>query len=121
MAEDEAELREIVAAMLRMQGYTVIAAKDGQEAVLLAKTHNGPVDLLLTDIIMPRMNGIEAAELIRAVRPDIRVIYMTGYAEQTISLGNNDALLEKPVSPPVLFAKIRELLEASKSKLTASR
>ena len=120
VAEDEAELRNVVTIMLRMQGYTVIAAQNGQEAVLLAQTFNGSIDLFLTDIIMPHKNGIEAAELIRVSRPDICVIYMTGYAEQTMSMGSKDALLEKPVSPPVLFEKILELLAASKSKLTAS-
>jgi two-component system, cell cycle sensor histidine kinase and response regulator CckA len=120
-AEDETELREVIAIMLRMQGYSVIPAKNGQEAVLLAETHEGPIDLLLTDITMPYKNGIEAAEAIRKVRPGISVIYMTGYAEQAISMSGNDALLEKPVPPPVLFQKVRESLEGQMSTRTLSR
>jgi PAS domain S-box-containing protein len=119
LAEDEAELRGVVETMLQMQGYSVITAKDGQDAVLLAQTHRGRIDLLLTDVIMPHKNGIEAADLIRKIRPGISVIYMTGYAEQSITMGSSDALLEKPVSPPVLFEKIRELLTARIGKQTA--
>jgi len=119
LAEDEADLRGIVETMLRMQGYTVLTAKDGQDAVLLAQTHRGSIDLLLTDVMMPRKNGVEAAELIRKIRPNISVIYMTGYAEQTLSMGSTDALLEKPVPPPVLFDKIREILAVRMGKQTA--
>jgi two-component system cell cycle sensor histidine kinase/response regulator CckA len=120
LAEDETELREVVAVMLRMQGYSLISAKDGDEAVILAQAHTGSIDLFLTDIMMPQKNGIEAAEAIRKDRPSISVIYMTGYAEQSVSVGSNDALLEKPVPPPVLFQKIRELLDARRSMRTAA-
>lgn len=123
LAEDESELRELLATMLRTQGYRVVTARDGQEAVSVAKTHNGAIDLFLTDIIMPRKNGIEAAETIRKVHPGVSVLYMTGYAEQTVSTSteNNDALLEKPVSPPILFEKIRQLLATRINRRTGSR
>lgn len=123
LAEDESELRELLATMLRTQGYRVVTARDGQDAVSVAKTHNGVIDLFLTDIIMPRKNGIEAAETIRKIRPGVSVLYMTGYAEQTVSTSNenNDALLEKPVPPPVLFEKIRQLLATRVNRRTGSR
>jgi CheY-like chemotaxis protein len=123
LAEDESELRELLATMLRTQGYRVVTARDGQDAVSVAKTHTGTIDLFLTDIIMPRKNGIEAAETIRKIRPGVSVLYMTGYAEQTVSASNenNDALLEKPVSPPVLFEKIRQILATRVNRRVGSR
>jgi PAS domain S-box-containing protein len=122
LVEDEPDLRELLSSLLRMNGYHVIAARDGQEAVELAKAHAGPVELLLTDIVMPHMNGLEAARIIRGLRPNISVIFMTGYAEEALSMSRslgNDALLEKPVSPPILFEQIRKLLDAGGKKRVA--
>ena len=122
LAEDEPDLRELLASLLRSHGYRVIAAKDGEEAVFLAKKHPGSLDLLLTDIVMPHMNGIEASNIIRAIRPSLSILYMTGYAEEAMSMSRSEAnvaLLEKPVSPPVLFSKIRELLDARVSQRSA--
>ncbi len=120
LAEDEPDLRELLANMLRMQGYRVIPAKDGEEAVALARTHHGPIDLFLTDIVMPHMNGIEAADVIAKIRPNVSVLCMTGYAEQTVSSESNYALLEKPVSPPILFQRMRDILDSRMSKRTGS-
>jgi nitrogen-specific signal transduction histidine kinase/CheY-like chemotaxis protein len=116
LAEDEPDLRELLATLLKINGYDVLVAKDGEEAVVIAKTHQGPIQLLLTDIVMPRMNGVEAAQVIRTLKPSLRTIYMTGYAESMRSINQScgcEVLLEKPVAPPVLFKKIREMLDAA--------
>jgi PAS domain S-box-containing protein len=116
LAEDEPDLRELLSNLLRMNGYRVLAAKDGESAIVIAKSHNGPIELLLTDIVMPKMNGVEAAQKIRSLRPDVRIIYMTGYAEEAFLLTktvDEDVLLEKPIAPAILFDKIRELLDQS--------
>ena len=100
----------------------MITAKDGEEAVFLAKKHHGSLDLLLTDIVMPHMNGIEASHIIRVIRPSVSILYMTGYAEEAFSMSRSEpnvALLEKPVSPSVLFGKIRELLDARVNQRSA--
>jgi CheY-like chemotaxis protein len=122
LAEDEPDLRELLTSLLRTHGYRVITAKDGEEAVFLAKKHHGSLDLLLTDIVMPHMNGIEASHIIRAIRPSVSILYMTGYAEEAFSMSRSEpnvALLEKPVSPSVLFGKIRELLDARVNQRSA--
>jgi CheY-like chemotaxis protein len=116
LAEDEPDLRDLLSNLLRMNGYRVLTAKDGESAIVIAKSHNGPIELLLTDIVMPKMSGVEAAQKIRSIRPNMRIIYMTGYAEEAFLLTksvNDDVLLEKPVAPATLFGKIRELLDQS--------
>ena len=122
LAEDEADLRELLTILLRTHGYRVIAARNGEEAVLLAKKNSGKIELLLTDIVMPHMNGIEASHQIRSFLPDVSILYMTGYAEEAHSMEKpeeNVALLEKPVSPPILIDKIRELLNARVNRRSA--
>ncbi len=114
LVEDEPDLRELLVSMLRKNGYKVLAAEDGEEAVVVAKNYEGVIDLLVTDIVMPHMNGIEAAKQIHAVCPTMRVIYMTGYAEAALSMHRtaaNEMLLEKPVSPPILLEKISGILK----------
>src|SRR5262249_23161141 len=81
LADDESALRHAVAEMLRQSGYTVLDANTAPEAVDLAKFHRGEIDLLLTDIAMPGLRGTDLAAAVRGFRPDIKVIYMSGYAE----------------------------------------
>jgi PAS domain S-box-containing protein len=115
LAEDEPGLREIFSDLLLTRGYHILAAKNGEEAVSVAKTFDGSIQLFLTDIIMPKMNGIEAAQLIKSIRPNLPVVYMTGYAEDALSMPStlgNDVLLEKPVAPGTLFDTIQKMLAA---------
>jgi two-component system cell cycle sensor histidine kinase/response regulator CckA len=122
LAEDEPDLRELFTSLLRINGYRVLPARDGEEAIGLAKTHNGPIELLVTDIVMPRINGVEAAKAIRSIRPNLRIIYMTGYAEDSLLTSrplSNETLLEKPVSPPLLFETIRLMLNTNPRRHTA--
>jgi two-component system cell cycle sensor histidine kinase/response regulator CckA len=119
LAEDEPDLRDLLSSMLRMHGYQVLPAQDGESALVIAKSHRGSIELLVTDIVMPNMNGVEAAQKIRSVRPEVKVIYMTGYAEEAFLLtksSTQEILLEKPVPPAVLVGKIKELLDMNNQR-----
>jgi CheY-like chemotaxis protein len=114
LAEDMSELREMMHATLQSNGYRVIEARDGEDAVRKADSFDGPIDLILTDIKMPRMDGSEAVLRIRRKRPNLKAIFITGYAEQVPDQEAKVLLsvtLEKPVRPQFLLAKIREVLD----------
>ena len=117
LVEDEDTVRELTAYYLQTQGYTVFAAAAPAAAIELSNAHRGHIDLLLTDVIMPGMNGHELAQRISAVRPEIKVLYMSGYTENAIGRnGTLDAgvtLLQKPFTLPTLKAKVREVLDAT--------
>jgi PAS domain S-box-containing protein len=114
LAEDEDAVRALVCRVLEQQGYRVVAARDGAEALHLAAKHEGWIDLLLTDVIMPGMGGIDLSNQIRRVRPGIRVLYMSGYTDSEIDrrgvLGEDAALLEKPFTGHSLAAAVRAAL-----------
>jgi signal transduction histidine kinase len=120
LAEDETGVRELASEFLNSAGYTVLIAADGAEALELASRHSRPIDLLLTDMVMPRMGGLDLAERLSKVRPEIRTVFMTGYAE--FPLKNDDAfpidacVLQKPFSRLTLLVKIREVLSAAPRK-----
>ena len=115
LVEDEANLRQLAQHYLENQGYTVLSAGDPAEAVKLANHQSGPIHLLLTDVIMPGMNGRELAQRITSARPDAKVLYMSGYTENAIGHnGTLDAgivLLQKPFTLPALRTKVREILD----------
>jgi PAS domain S-box-containing protein len=114
VVEDEEALREVTRRLLTRQGYTVITAGDGAEAIDVASTYQGGIDLLLTDVIMPRMLGKEAAEKIRHARPHIRVLYMSGYAQPVLAsqgrLEPDVTLLDKPFTERDLLDKVHAVL-----------
>jgi len=115
LVEDEPAVRELVRKVLQRQGYTVLVAADGAEAIRLAETRREPIQLLLTDVIMPEMSGRELAERLIAARPGLRVLFISGYTEDIMASGLPDArvdLLEKPFSPTVLARKVREVLDS---------
>jgi PAS domain S-box-containing protein len=117
LVEDEANLRYLARQYLEKQGYKVIEAADGAVAVQIAVAHEGVLHLLLTDVIMPGMNGRELAQRISEIRPNVKVLYMSGYTENVI--GHNgmlDAgvrLLQKPFNLRDLKSKVREVLDAT--------
>ncbi len=114
VVEDEVMVRSLSREILEEAGYRVLEAKDGEQALRLATAHVGPIHALLSDVVMPGMTGPETAERIRAVRPEIRVLYMSGHTEDpAIESGQaGDApLLAKPFSPAALTAWIRESLD----------
>ncbi len=114
VVEDEAALRDVTAKMLRQNGYTVLTAGDGAEAIEISSSHPDPIDLLITDVVMPGMLGREVAEHITDLEPDIAVLYISGYAEPVLGaqgrLDANIAFLDKPFSEPALLAKVRAVL-----------
>jgi len=117
LAEDEQLVRQLVAETLDRLGYSVLVAANGSEAVSQLDAHAGSVDLLLTDVVMPGMNGPELAELVRERRPETRVLFMSGYAEDAVSshgvLRPGTELLEKPFTAAGLGAKVRAVLDAA--------
>jgi len=117
LVEDEANLRYLARQYLEKQGYRVIEAADGAVAMQIAVAHEATIHLLLTDVIMPGMNGRELAQRISEIRPNVKILYMSGYTENVI--GHNgmlDAgvrLLQKPFNLRDLKSKVREVLDAT--------
>jgi len=117
LVEDEANLRYLARQYLEKQGYKVIEAADGAVAMQIVVAHEGVIHLLLTDVIMPGMNGRELAQRITEIRPNVKVLYMSGYTENVIGQdGTLDAgvrLLQKPFNLRDLKNKVREVLDAT--------
>ncbi len=115
LAEDEEAVRELVAGFLRQNGYTVLEAKNGVEALLLAEQQDSTIHMLLTDLMMPKMGGWELAERLLAQRPGLKVLYVSGYSEYTsdqrATKDWRGAFVQKPFSMDVLGQKVREVLE----------
>ena len=114
LAEDETTVREFTKKMLEEYGYKVITAASGQEAIDEFKAHKDKIQLVLLDVIMPNKNGREAYEEIKKIRPDIKVLFMSGYPADIIRkhdiIEKGFAYIEKPASPTKLLKKIREVL-----------
>ncbi|HEV2401769.1 MAG TPA: ATP-binding protein [Candidatus Sulfotelmatobacter sp.] len=117
LVEDEANLRYLARQYLEKQGYKVIEAADGAVAMQIAVAHDSTIHLLLTDVIMPGMNGRELAQRIVEIRPNVKVLYMSGYTENVIGQdGTLDAgvrLLQKPFNLRDLKSQVREVLDAT--------
>jgi len=115
VVEDAEDLREVVGRILSRNGFHVIIAAGGQEAIQAATGHKGRIDLLLTDVVMPQMQGTELAARITVLQPDIKVLFMSGYAQPMLGIAGTLApgvvLLEKPFTEPLLLARIRQVLE----------
>ncbi|MGC8494899.1 MAG: PAS domain S-box protein [Syntrophobacteraceae bacterium] len=115
LVEDEAPIREMVKIMLEGMGYTVLSAADPDDALVLCRKHSEALHLLFTDVIMPKMNGKELETKIRAIKPGIRTLFMSGYAANAIAhlgvLENGTCLLQKPFTMDALAKKVREVLE----------
>jgi PAS domain S-box-containing protein len=115
LAEDEDGVRGLVVEVLRRSGYTVLEARDGEEALTLAENHGGPIHLLLTDVVMPRLSGGRLARRWSQLRPETRVLFMSGFADSTlvrhdVISGGADCLL-KPFTAEALARKVRETLD----------
>jgi PAS domain S-box-containing protein len=115
LVEDESGVRAFAKRALQREGYVVLEAENGGEALLIAEQHRGHIHLLLTDVVMPRMNGRALADRLLAMRPDLKVIYMSGYTENTIVhqgvLDEGTEFIPKPVSLEGLCNKVRQVLD----------
>jgi two-component system cell cycle sensor histidine kinase/response regulator CckA len=115
LVEDEEEVRKLAVRVLERQGYKVLAARDGDEALLICERHQDPIHLMLTDVVMPGMNGHELAERLEPLHPRMKVLYMSGYTDNAIVLhgvlveGVN--YIQKPFTVDALTKKVREVLE----------
>ena len=122
VAEDNSQVREIVTATLQDFGYVVIEAIDGEDAVEKFAENADKVALLLLDVIMPRKNGMEAYMQLKKMRPDIRVIFMSGYTGDILSRKGISRegipLISKPIVIEKLLSQIREVLEKKPSQLS---
>jgi two-component system cell cycle sensor histidine kinase/response regulator CckA len=132
LVEDEEAVRTLVREILRMHGYEVLEARHGGEAILISQRHTGPIHLLLTDMVMANMSGKQLADHLRPLRPEMRVLYISGYSEELVLHGPGglrsavpgesgartegvpqDAFLAKPFTPKTLATKVREVLDGN--------
>jgi len=130
LVEDEEAVRTLVREILRMHGYNVLEARQGGEAILISQRHKGSIHLLLTDMVMANMSGKELAEHLRPLRPEMHVLFISGYSEESVfggpgslktavpgepgrdgMLALSDAFLAKPFTPKTLATKVREVLD----------
>ena len=119
VVDDEADVCDLARDYLVAAGYRVLEARDGEEALRIAEGHTEPIHLLLTDVMMPRLNGVELAGRLTRQRPDTKVLYMSGFAvvgaqtEQQSGPGlqPGDPILPKPFSTEALTRKVREVLD----------
>lgn len=116
VAEDEDGVRSLTREVLEKYGYRVLEAANGEEALKVAEQHDGPLHLLLSDVVMPRMGGPELAQALLAKRPSVKVLYMSGYTDHPMVrrgvVNAGVAFLQKPFTPTVLVSRVREVLEA---------
>ena len=125
LAEDEAAVRQSTREFLTLNGYIVLEAENGAAALALARAYDGPIHLMITDVVMPQMGGAKLAGELASDRPDMKVLFVSGYAEATFQRhGEIDVttrFLQKPFSLKALARKIREVLDTEKaSAATAS-
>jgi signal transduction histidine kinase len=114
LVEDDEVLRTLTARILTAQGYHVLEASDGVEALRVAEKHRGTLDLLTTDMVMPSMGGHDLANELAARRPGIKVLFVSGYTDDAVGRGDlqpGDAFLQKPVDPSMLARKVRQMLD----------
>jgi PAS domain S-box-containing protein len=124
LVEDQDSVREFCRVVLESFGYHVLQASNGRDAIALAEQHPAAIDLLVTDVILPIMDGRVLVEKLRAVHPETKVLYMSGYSEETIErgrpLGSDLALLPKPFTAEALGTRVREILNGSARPPAAS-
>ncbi|HXA57129.1 MAG TPA: PAS domain S-box protein [Candidatus Acidoferrum sp.] len=116
LVEDEKGVRDLTREYLQLSGYTVLDAQDGESALEIARTHAGPIHALITDVVMPGLSGRELGERMSDIRPGIKVLYMSGYTDQSAFrngiLDKGAELLQKPFGMSTLASKLREVLSA---------
>ncbi len=115
--EDEAEVRDLLASMLEGLGYRVLAAPDSDTALRVAREHGGPIDLLLTDVVLPGISGPALGRILTGLRPEVRVLYVSGYLDESGAgqgIPGDALLLHKPFSLEDLASTVRRVLAAGR-------
>ena len=122
LVEDQEKVRELVTEMLHSYGYSVVSAANAGEALVVARLFSKPIHLLLTDVMMPEMNGKMLAERVKPLKPEMKVLYMSGHTNEAVGpagvLDSASAYIQKPFSPETLAAKVREVFDARVTQRT---
>ena len=114
-------MRTAIAEFLQSKGYKVLAAADGLQAKLICEQHSGAIDVILTDLVMPGMDGVEVVKTVLLLFPDIHVLYMSGYTDHAVELLDSGAvLLRKPFGFRTLAAKLRVMIDTPKPAIMGS-
>ena len=120
LAEDNEMVRTLTCEILKRQGYTVVEARHGADALDIARRYHGPIHLLLTDVVMPEMSGPELVSRLGPIRPQMKIVYMSGYTADAIDhqgmLDEGIEFLPKPVGVDTLVRKIREVLDGRRTR-----
>jgi signal transduction histidine kinase/CheY-like chemotaxis protein len=121
LVEDESGVRNLIQAILQANGYTLLVASNGHEAMRISRQHDEPIHLLITDVVMPGMSGRELAEQLRPTRPHMKLLCLSGYTEDALlhhGISSEEfAFLQKPFTPALIAYKVREILDAATSRL----
>ena len=114
LVEDDEQIRVVARCILQRHGYRVIEARNPGEALLWCEQHGSAIHLLLTDVVMPQMSGRQLAERLGPLRPEMKVLFMSGYADGALvsQLATGAAFLQKPLTPGAVARKVREVLDA---------
>jgi DNA-binding response OmpR family regulator len=115
LVEDEDAVRAVLRTVLRRQGYTVLEASHAAQALDASRDYAGRIDLLMTDLIMPHMNGDVLASEVRHARPETRVLFMSGFGEQEFAdgLAVRAPFIQKPFTPAIITRKVRDVLDSA--------
>ena len=115
LVEDDEDVRGLAMDVLKISGYTVLEAPHGGEALLLCERHAGRIDLMISDVIMPHLSGPQLLERVRPLRPDMKVLFMSGYTAGAIedqgTLPPGTSFIQKPFMPDDFTKKVREVLD----------
>jgi CheY-like chemotaxis protein len=124
LVEDEDGVRTLIKQLLQRQGYVVIETRHGGEAMAECQRYQSPIHLLLTDVVLTQMNGRELAQKLLPMRPEMKVLFMSGYSEEAIAqhgvLNPGTEFLQKPFTTEALIRKVREMLDAPLHAIAAS-